>query len=126
LRVAASLDCPLRVAYNWGSEAGISVEEQSIAAEISIKDTPDHLAEALRRRAAERHRSLQEEVLSILRASVGESERLTFSDFVAEARAQGRGTPAEAAAMVREDRDAGHADIVTLDDELGAAPKTNR
>jgi plasmid stability protein len=81
-----------------------------MAVDISIKGLPDALAEALRRRAARHHRSLQEEVVGILQASMGEGVRLTFSDFVAEARAHGLGTPAEAAAMMREDRDAGHCD----------------
>ena len=79
-----------------------------MAVDISIKGVPDSLAEALRRRAAEHRRSLHDELVGILRASVAQERTLTFSAFVAEARAEGFSTPAEAAAMVREDRDAGH------------------
>jgi len=78
--------------------------------EISIKGVPDALAEALRRRAARHNRSLDDEVVGILQASLAERRELTFAEFVAEARADGIGTPAEAAAMVRQDRDAGHRD----------------
>jgi len=81
-----------------------------MAEDISLKGVPDSLAEALRRRAARHHRSLQDEVLGILRASIPEERPLTFSGFVAEGRAQSQATPAESAAMVREDRDAGHRD----------------
>jgi plasmid stability protein len=79
-----------------------------MAVDISIKGVPESLAEALRRRAARHHRSVQEEVLGILQASVPEERPLTFSAFVAEGRAQGISTPGESAAMVREDRGAGH------------------
>jgi plasmid stability protein len=81
-----------------------------MAVDISIKGIPDALAEALRRRAAEHNRSVEEEVVGILEASVAERPTLTFAELVAEARAQGVGTPAEAVALVREDRDAGHRD----------------
>lgn len=79
-----------------------------MAVDISIKGVPDSLLEALRRRAAEHHRSVQDEVLGILLANTREQRPLTFSAFVAKGRAKGLRTPAEAAAMVREDRDAGH------------------
>jgi plasmid stability protein len=79
-----------------------------MAVDIAIRGVPDSLADALRRRAAQHHRSVQEEVLGILRASMPERRRPTFSAFVAKGRAKGLSTPAEAAAMVREDRDAGH------------------
>jgi len=78
--------------------------------DISIKGVPDALAEALRRRAAEHNRTVDEEALGILRASLSDRPRLTAREFLAEGRATGRGTPAEAAAMIREDRDAGHRD----------------
>jgi len=97
------------VGYNR-YEATVFRKELIMAVDISIKGVPDALAEALRRRAAEHNRSLEEEVVGILQASVAEQRTLTFTDFVAEARAQGAGSPAEAAGMVREDRDAGHRD----------------
>ncbi|MBM4036837.1 MAG: hypothetical protein FJ291_34315 [Planctomycetes bacterium] len=79
-----------------------------MAVDISLKCVPDSLAQALRRRAVRHHRSVQEEVLGILRATVFDERPITFTAFVAEGRAQGISTPAESAAMVREDRDAGH------------------
>lgn len=77
---------------------------------LSIKGVPDQLAEKLRRRAAQHQRSLDEEVVDILEASVAEKRRITPAEFVAEARRTGFSSPAEAAAMIREDRDAGHRD----------------
>ena len=76
--------------------------------DIAIKGLPDALAEALRRRATEHNRSVDEEVVGILEASLTARPKLTAREFLAEGRATGRGTPAEAAAMIREDRDAGH------------------
>lgn len=75
--------------------------------EISI---PDALADALRRRAAHHQRTVDEEVVGILEATVTEKPSLTARQFLAEGRATGRGTPAEAVAMIREDRDGGHRD----------------
>ncbi len=67
---------------------------------------PDELAEKLRRRAAQHQRSLDEEVVGILKASVGDKRRLTPAEFVAKVRARGLHSPAEAAGWIREDRDA--------------------
>jgi len=78
--------------------------------DISIKGVPDAVAEALRRRAAAHNRTVDEEVVGILEATVTEELTLTAREFLAEGRATGRGTPAEAAAMIREDRDGGHRD----------------
>ena len=72
--------------------------------------TPDALAEALSRRAARHKRTVDEEVVGILEAAVAERPTLTARQLLAEARATGRGTPAEAVAMIREDRDGGHRD----------------
>ena len=79
-----------------------------MSVDISIKGLPDTLAQALRRRAANHHRSLDQEVVGILEACLTEGRKRTFSGFVAEARARGMSTPAESAAMVREDRDGSH------------------
>jgi plasmid stability protein len=76
--------------------------------DLSIRGMPDELAEALRRRAAEHHQSVDNEVLEILKASIETKRRLLPSEFVAQVRALGIRTPSEAAAMIREDRDAGH------------------
>ena len=75
--------------------------------DISI---PDAVADALRRRAAEHNRTVDEEALGILEASLAEKPGLTFSEFVAHQQRRGLHTPSEAAAMVREDRDGGHRD----------------
>ncbi|HEY7673542.1 MAG TPA: Arc family DNA-binding protein [Gammaproteobacteria bacterium] len=42
---------------------------------LSVKNVPEDLAAALRQRAAANHRSLQRELLSILEAAVGRSQR---------------------------------------------------
>ena len=73
--------------------------------EISI---PDALADALLGRAARHKRLVNEEVVGILEATVAERRTVTARQFLAEARATGRGTPAEAVAMIRGDRDGGH------------------
>ncbi|NQT86383.1 hypothetical protein HQ560_06430 [bacterium] len=73
--------------------------------ELSIKGVPDSLAQALRRRAAEHHRSLDEEAIGILKEGVAERRALTPAEFVAEVRAMGVHTPGDAAEIVREDRD---------------------
>ena len=78
--------------------------------DLSIKGLPDALVEALRRRAAQHNRTVDEEVVGILEATVTEKPTLTFSEFVARQRQRGLRTPREAAAMIREDRDAGHRD----------------
>ncbi len=71
---------------------------------------PDELAERLRRRAAQHQRSLDGVVVGILKASVGDTRRLTPAEFVAEAEEMGFCTPDEATAIIRKDRDAGHCD----------------
>jgi len=78
--------------------------------DISVKGVPDAVAEALRRRAGRHNRSLDEEVVGILRQSVEAGQGLTFGEFVTEGRANGGGSLGESSAMVREDRDAGHGD----------------
>ena len=74
---------------------------------LSIKNAPDDIVERLRRRAAKHHRSLQGELLAIIEEAVREPDRLTPSKVPAEVRRLGLETPAEAAAMIRADRD-GH------------------
>ena len=78
--------------------------------DLAIKGVPDDLAEKLRHRAAEHQRSLDEEVVDILQAGVGREPKRSFSQLLARVRELGVRTPAEAAAMVREDRDGGHRD----------------
>ena len=73
---------------------------------LSIKNVPDHITEKLRRRAAKHHRSLQGELVAILEESVSEERALTPVELLAELRTAGFKTPAEAARVIRKDRDA--------------------
>jgi plasmid stability protein len=73
---------------------------------LSIKGCPEGLLAELRRRAAEHHRSLDREVVAILKAGLTRGRRLTIGELAARARESGLRTPSEAAAIVREARDA--------------------
>ena len=72
---------------------------------LSIKNAPDDVVERLRERAARHHRSLQGELLAIVEAAVRPTQHLTPKEVLAEVRRMGLRTPAEAAAIVRADRD---------------------
>jgi len=72
---------------------------------LSIKNAPDEVVERLRRRAAKHHRSLQGELLAIIEEAVRPPARLKPSDVLAEVRRLGLETPAEAAAIIRANRD---------------------
>ena len=72
---------------------------------LSIKNVPDQLAEKLRWRAARRHRSLQGELLAILEETVS-PRRVSPRDLLKLLKESGLRTPAEAAQMIRADRDA--------------------
>lgn len=72
---------------------------------LSVKNVPESLVEALRARAARNHRSLQGELMVILEESVAVSRKLSPLELVAEIRAMGLSTPSESVAMIREDRD---------------------
>ncbi len=74
-------------------------------ANLSIKNVPEDLLEALRTRARRNHRSLQGELMAILEESVSPSRGLTPRELLDEVRRSGLATPHEAAAMIREDRD---------------------
>ena len=76
--------------------------------DIAIKGLPDALVEALRRRAAEHNRTLEEEAVAILEAALPKAGTRAFSEFVAKRRASGPRTPSESVAMIREDRDSDH------------------
>ena len=73
---------------------------------LSIKNVPDHIAEKLRKRAAERHRSLQGELLAILEESVAPDQAIAPVELLRRLKALGLETPSESALFVREDRDA--------------------
>jgi antitoxin FitA len=72
---------------------------------LSIKNAPDDIVKRLRERAAKHHRSLQGELLAIIEEAVRRPRRLTPQEVLAEVRRLGLETPAEAAAIIRADRD---------------------
>jgi plasmid stability protein len=72
---------------------------------LSIKNAPDDIVKRLRERAAKHHRSLQGELLAIIEEAVRRPRRLTPKEVLAEVRRLGLETPAEAAAIIRADRD---------------------
>lgn len=73
--------------------------------DLSIKKVPDYLAERLRARAKQNHRSLQGELLSILEEAAGPRRTVTIQELLARGRAIGLRTPDESVEMIREDRD---------------------
>ena len=72
---------------------------------LSIKNAPDDIVQRLRRRAERHHRSLQGELLAIIEAAVQEERGLSPRELLAEVRRLGLSTSAEAAAILRADRD---------------------
>lgn len=74
---------------------------------LSIKNAPDDVVRRLMVRATRHHRSLQGELLAILEEAVQPPRQVTVDDVLAEVRRLQVRTPAESAAMVRADRDAG-------------------
>ena len=72
---------------------------------LSIKNVPKHIVERVRAQARANQRSLQGELLVILKHAV-EPRRLSLSDARAALVRLRLQTPDESAAMVREDRDA--------------------
>jgi len=80
--------------------------EPGVPVNLSIKNAPDDVVRRLRERAARHHRSLQGELMTILEEAVGPAQPLTPGEVLRKVRQLGLSTPADAAAMVREDRDA--------------------
>ena len=72
---------------------------------LSIKNAPDRVVQRLRERAERHHRSLQGELLAIIEAAVEEDRCATPAEILAEVRRLGLHTPAEAAVLLRADRD---------------------
>ncbi|MGB3582022.1 MAG: Arc family DNA-binding protein [Roseiarcus sp.] len=72
---------------------------------LSIKNVPEDVVRRLRQRAAQRHRSLQGELLAIIDEAVQPERELSPAELLAEVRALGLRTPGDAAAIVRADRD---------------------
>jgi plasmid stability protein len=71
---------------------------------LSIKDLPDHLAEALRERARQNHRSLQGEMVAMIESHVG-ARAYRARELWQAVRALGLDTADTSVTMVREDRD---------------------
>jgi antitoxin FitA len=78
----------------------------SMPVNLSIKNVPDHIAERLRRRAERSHRSLQGELMAILEETVAGREPLTPHEALRIVREMGLATDADAADLIRSDRDA--------------------
>ena len=74
-----------------------------MAVNLSVKDVPDELAEALRERARANHRSLQGELMAMIEAHVG-ARPFRARRLLEEVRALGLSTSGESTRMVREDR----------------------
>jgi plasmid stability protein len=75
---------------------------------LSIKELPECVAAELRQRAAEHHRSVEEEAVATLEAALVGDRRLTITELHARARESGLRSPSESAAIIREDRDSDH------------------
>jgi plasmid stability protein len=76
-----------------------------MAVNLSIKAVPDELADTLRRRAAQNHRSLQGELMHILQAAVAEPRPFPAKELAKRIKALGFTSPDEGTAIVRAARD---------------------
>ena len=72
---------------------------------LSIKAVPDELAEALRRRAEQNHRSLQGELMHILETAVAPPRPFRARELAKRIKELGFSSPDEGTAIVRADRD---------------------
>jgi antitoxin FitA len=86
--------------------------EPLVPVNLSIKNAPDDVVQRLRERAARNHRSLQGELMAIIDDAVRPqpARYLTVHAALAKVRELNLQQPDEAAALVRADRDSGHAD----------------
>ncbi len=71
---------------------------------VSVKNVPDDVVARLRHRAKRHHRSLQGEVMAILEAAAGTTISLEQAE--AQIKTLGLATADNAAAWIREERDA--------------------
>jgi plasmid stability protein len=76
----------------------------NVPVNLSIKNVPDNLAEALRLRAAASHRSMQGELMAILERALQEERQLTPAAVLARVRELAIRTDSEAVDMLRKDR----------------------
>ena len=72
---------------------------------LSIKNVPDELAERLRERARNAHRSLQGELIVILEEAVRDERKMSPAEVLAAVRELGVSTGSDAEAAVRAARD---------------------
>ncbi len=72
---------------------------------LSIDNAPDDVVERLRQRATRHRRSLEGELLAIIKTAVVEDQHATATEVLAEVRRLGLQTPREASALIRADRD---------------------
>jgi plasmid stability protein len=77
-----------------------------MAVDLLIKDVPEALVDRLRQRAVRARRSLQEELLVILRDAVAARITLEPGEVLQRVSDLGVRTPTESVAMIRGDRDA--------------------
>ena len=73
--------------------------------DLSIKKVPDDVAERLRARARQNHRSLQGELLSILEEAAEVRNTMTIEELLERGRERGLSTPDESTAWIRQWRD---------------------
>lgn len=76
----------------------------SMAVSLSIKDVPDDLAQALRVRALQNHRSIQGELMHILETAV-RPRPFRAKELVERIKALNFSTPDDGTAIIRRDRD---------------------
>lgn len=72
---------------------------------LSIKNAPDDVVQRLRERASRNHRSLQGELMAIIEAAARENQQSSPATVLSEVRRLGLSTPAEAAGILRAERD---------------------
>jgi plasmid stability protein len=79
------------------------IHNETMPVTLSVKNVPADVAERLRQRAVSNHRSLQGELMAILEEAA--QPRLSIDELAAKVKALGLKTTAEAASMIRADRD---------------------
>ena len=81
-------------------------QETLVSVNLSIKNVPDDLAARLREAAARNHRSLQGHLMAILEEAAASDQQVTPRRILLRVQELKLRTGAEAAEMVRADRDA--------------------
>ena len=76
-----------------------------MAVSLSIKEVPNQLAKALRKRAQRNHRSIQGELMHILEAAVAGPKPFDANALWRYGQELGLKTPDESVQMIREERD---------------------